>query len=179
MATFSELLASLDQSPQVRGRQFERICQWYLRHDPLYRAQLEDVWLWDEWSEREGRDLGIDLVARTRDGKLWAVQAKAYDPEKTLRKSDVDSVLAKSARSDFAFRLILTTARDLSGNLRKQFTQVEPPISAKVLCDLESADLFWPESPDKLRAPKPERKSPTCKRKLVSRRVGCRHPHPR
>ena len=62
MATFIELLANLDQSPRIRGRQFEQICQWYLRHHPQYEVQL----LWDEWSERDGRDLGIDLVARTK-----------------------------------------------------------------------------------------------------------------
>ena len=67
MATFTELLANLDRSPQVRGRQFEQICQWYLRHDPLYRAKLEDVWLWDEWPDRDGRDLGIDLVAKAKE----------------------------------------------------------------------------------------------------------------
>ena len=68
MATLTDLLANLDPSPQVRGRQFERICQWYLRHHPQYEAQLEDVWLWDEWPERDGRDLGVVGLAADRVG---------------------------------------------------------------------------------------------------------------
>ncbi len=61
MATFQQLWASLDPSEQVGGRQFERICKWYVRHDPLYKGQLEKVWLWDKWPCRDGPDIGIDL----------------------------------------------------------------------------------------------------------------------
>jgi hypothetical protein len=35
---FADLLARLDSRPGVRGRQFERICAWYLRSAPEYRA---------------------------------------------------------------------------------------------------------------------------------------------
>jgi hypothetical protein len=48
MATLSELLSKLDPKEQVRGRQFERICKWYLLNAPEYRARLRKVWLWDE-----------------------------------------------------------------------------------------------------------------------------------
>jgi hypothetical protein len=46
MATFPDLLETLDQQPQVRGRQFERICQWYLREalaDNRGRWPLSDL----------------------------------------------------------------------------------------------------------------------------------------
>jgi predicted helicase len=58
----------------------ERLCQWLLQTAPEYRGQVRDVWLWDEWSGRWAADAGIDLVAETVGGELWAVQAKAYDP---------------------------------------------------------------------------------------------------
>jgi predicted helicase len=66
------LLASLDS----RGRDFERLCRWLLSNAPEYRSQLRQVWLWDDWPDRRGRDIGIDLVAEDSDGGLWAVQAK-------------------------------------------------------------------------------------------------------
>ena len=77
MATLSHLLSRLDLDPQTRGRQFEHIAKWYLRHDPKYGLQLRRIWLWDEWPERWGPDAGIDLVAETHDRDLWAIQAKA------------------------------------------------------------------------------------------------------
>ena len=75
------VLAALDVGERVRGRGFERLCKWVLENEPEYAALLERVWLWDEWPDNLGRsDAGIDLVARTREGKLWAIQAKHYGP---------------------------------------------------------------------------------------------------
>ena len=74
-----ELLSRLDPDPRVRGRQFERICAWYLRNAPEYRDRFRRVWLWKDWPEAWAPDAGIDLVAEEHDGDLWAIQAKAYD----------------------------------------------------------------------------------------------------
>jgi predicted helicase len=68
MATLKELLSRLDSEPSVRGFQFEPICKWFLQNSPVYRALLDDVWLWKEWADRWGPDCGIDLVAKTFDG---------------------------------------------------------------------------------------------------------------
>jgi predicted helicase len=77
VGAFSDLFARLDLDPRVRGRQFEHICKWFLTNDPTYKTTLRRVWLWDEWDGRWGSDAGIDLVAQDRDGRLWAIQAKA------------------------------------------------------------------------------------------------------
>ena len=58
--------------------------------------RIRRVWLWSEWPGAWGADAGIDLVAEDRDGGLWAVQAKAYDPSYSIRKADVDSFLSES-----------------------------------------------------------------------------------
>ena len=80
MTALRVLLNRLDPDPYRRGKQFERICLWYLRHDRVYAHELRHVWLWDEWPGRWGIDAGIDLVAEDALGQLWAIQAEAYDP---------------------------------------------------------------------------------------------------
>jgi len=88
---FSDLFERFDPDPNVRGRQFEQICRWYLKNDPSYRRMLHQVWLWDDWPGRTGPDTGIDLVAEDRQGYLWAIQAKAYNPDHPVTKHDIDS----------------------------------------------------------------------------------------
>jgi hypothetical protein len=41
MATLPALLGRLDANPVRRGRQFERICAWWLTHDPGYRTLVK------------------------------------------------------------------------------------------------------------------------------------------
>src|SRR5712691_12051993 len=109
VASLEQLLAHLDPRPDRRGREFERLCAWLLRTAPEYRAQLREVWLWDQWPGRWAADAGIDLVVETRDGGLWAVQAKHYDPAYAIKKADLDSFLSESSRAGFTYRLLIAT----------------------------------------------------------------------
>lgn len=96
-------LETLLDSLSAGGRDFERLCAWLLVNVPEYRARLDRVWLWDDWPGREGcPDAGIDLVARERDGGLWAIQAKHYDPAYPIKKADIDSFLSESSRREFS-----------------------------------------------------------------------------
>lgn len=52
MASFPELFRSLSPDEHRRGREFERICKWFLEHDPQYRRLIKRVWLWDDWPGR-------------------------------------------------------------------------------------------------------------------------------
>ena len=51
-----------------------------------------------------GDQAGINIIAETRDERLWAIQAKAYHPDYSIKKSDVDSFLSESARPEFSYR---------------------------------------------------------------------------
>lgn len=68
VTALGDLLCRLDADPGRRGRQFERICQWFLMHAPVYTRELRHVWLWADWPGRWGADAGIDLVAQDRRG---------------------------------------------------------------------------------------------------------------
>ena len=152
MTALGDLLGRLDPEKVRRGRQFERIGQWFLTHDPVYARQLRRVWLWKDWPGRWGADAGIDLVAEDRHGHLWAIQAKAYDPATWITKRDVDTFLAESGRSVFSFRLLIATT-DLIGRTAKRTIEAqEKQASVVLLGDLEAAEVDWPGSPSDLRA---------------------------
>ena len=72
------LLERLSPEPRLRGEEFERAVKWFLETDPAYSPELREVWLWKDWPGRWGPDIGIDLVAETHDGKLWAIQLKIH-----------------------------------------------------------------------------------------------------
>jgi superfamily II DNA or RNA helicase len=162
VAALADLLARCDPDPVRRGRQFERICQWFLTHDPVYGHDLRRVWLWNQWPGRWGADAGIDLVAEDHHGQLWAIQAKAYDPAHSITKHDVDTFLAESGRSEFSFRLLIATT-DLIGRTAKRTIEgQEKQASVLLLGDLEAAEVEWPAAPSDLRPQrlKPKRPRP-------------------
>jgi hypothetical protein len=101
--SLGNLLDRLDPQPDIRGRQFEHICAWYLRNAPEYKTKLSQVWLWKDWPGAWAADAGIDLVAEDHDGGLWAIQAKAYDEAYAIKKADVDSFLSESSRPGFTY----------------------------------------------------------------------------
>ncbi|MDQ1203197.1 restriction endonuclease [Rhodococcus sp. SORGH_AS_0303] len=109
MGTFAALYDTCSENNHIRGRQFERICKWYLENDPYYRHTVRKVWLWDDWDHRWGSDAGIDLVVEDSVGKAWAVQVKAYSPDHAVTKRDVDKVLSESSRKWFDYRLLIAT----------------------------------------------------------------------
>ncbi|WP_310773404.1 DEAD/DEAH box helicase [Mycobacterium sp. Z3061] len=161
MATFNALLAGLDPDPAVRGKQFERVCEWFLANDPNYRSTLRRVWLWRDWVGRWGGDSGIDLVAEAHDGRLWAVQAKAYDPANAVTKADVDKFLAESSRSVFSYRLLIATTDKLHHVARRTINEQEKQVAFVGLSDLLTSEVNWPADPLRMRpSPPPKRARP-------------------
>ena len=122
MANFDELISRLQVSypdSQERGKEFEHVCKWFLTTDPYYKQAFTNVWLWDEWPERWGPDIGIDLVAHTTSGHTVAIQAKCY--QDTVPSKEIDSFVAASSRPEFAERLLITTS-DITANTEKKLT---------------------------------------------------------
>jgi hypothetical protein len=147
VATFSDLFARLDPDARVRGKQFEHVCKWFLINDPTYKNILRRVWLWGEWTGRWGGDAGIDLVAEDHDGRLWAIQAKAYAPENTVTKADVDKVLAESSRAAFSYRLLIATTDKLHHVARRSINDQEKQVAFIGLSDLLTSEVNWRTNP--------------------------------
>ena len=148
MAVFTEFEARLRAAfPDNFGQRFESVAKWFLETDPRYASQLKRVWLWDEWPGRWGPDDGIDLVAETVDGKTWAVQAKCYDEQYSVTKSDVDSFLAASGRAEFDHRLLISTSDRLASKADSTIRHAEKSVSTLRRKDLIDAPVVWPDDP--------------------------------
>ena len=147
-----QLIETFDPDNHARGVQFEKLCKWLLENHPLYKSKLKQVWLWDDWPERWGKDCGIDLVAEDVDGKTWAIQAKCYDPKYSVTKKDVDSFLSESTNTKIHHRLLIATTDGLGGNavgvIQRQHQTI--PINQLMLSDLLEAPIDWPKSMDEL-----------------------------
>jgi superfamily II DNA or RNA helicase len=157
---FSNLLQQLDPRPDIRGRQFELLCRWYLRSAPEYKRRFTDVWLWAEWPDAWSADAGIDLVAEEHDGSLWAVQAKAYGDAYAIKKGDVDSFLSESSRPQFSYRLLVATTDRIGATARRTLEGQSVPVGYLLRSQLELAQVQWPSTLDTLRPRRPQRKKP-------------------
>jgi predicted helicase len=163
-----------DAEGTLFGRDFEWVCKWYLEHAPLYRGKFRRVWRWADWPDRWGPDCGIDLIAETHDGTLWAIQAKAVAPAHTITKAEIDSFLSESNRREIAFRLLIATTDKIGSNARRTIDQQAKHASIVGRGDLLAADIAWPTKIGG-KAPRPKRAKPRPHR--VAGRVSPPGPH--
>ena len=126
------------------GKSFEWLCKYFLHHSPIYKEALEKVWLWGEWPDRWGIDKGIDLVARTRNGQFWAIQAKAVSQDRSIPKRELDSFLSESNRPLFSYRLVISTTNDIGRNAKETIEAQEKPIGLILRSELLNAEIVWP-----------------------------------
>ena len=114
--TISEALARIradSKSETDKGTWFERLTIQFLKQEPTF--EVDGVWRWRDWPEREaltgldGRDMGIDLVARLRNNAWVAVQCKFYAEDRRISRDDIARFLAESGREPFDQRWMIVT----------------------------------------------------------------------
>ncbi|MCY4460497.1 MAG: hypothetical protein OXC26_08905 [Albidovulum sp.] len=77
-----------------KGRRFEQLFMRIALQQPEF--EIDEIWLWPDWPEREaftgldGRDMGVDLVARRTLGDWVAIQCKCYDDRHQLGEGEID-----------------------------------------------------------------------------------------
>ena len=106
-------LRQVSDSPQERGRIFERVMRAAFERNPQYSDRFVRVWLWADWPSRilfgYGGDSGVDLVAEEFDGGVCAIQCKLYEAGAKVPSSDIDSFLAEAGKEPFTSSLLVTT----------------------------------------------------------------------
>jgi predicted helicase len=115
LASFTNFIQSI-RTDGNDGKAFEVFSKWFLKNDPEWSTQVDEVWLWDEWPDKWGPDCGIDLVFRHKNGETWAVQSKCYDSNYPVTKKDMDTFLSESNRALIHKRLLLTSTDLMSAN---------------------------------------------------------------
>ena len=144
--TFESIEARIrrDAEGTTFGGDFEWLCKWFLENSPRYRGQFDKVWLWKDWPDRWGSDAGIDIVARTRSGELWAIQAKADHPDRAIPKREIDSFLSESNRPQFAYRLLMATTDDIGATARRTLHGQEKPVGLVLRGHFLTEEVEWP-----------------------------------
>ena len=149
-------LRKVSDSPQERGRIFERVMRAAFERNPQYSDRFKQVWLWAHWPDRTkfgyGGDSGVDLVAAERDGGVCAIQCKLYEAGAKVPSSDINSFLAEAGKEPFTSSLLVNT-----GDLTSQsWSKIE---NATKRCEVLSSFALdqWPvrwsecfEDPDKV-----------------------------
>ena len=110
-----ERIRAESRDESEKGHWFEQLFMRIALQDPAF--ELDGIWRWRDWPEREaltgrdGRDIGIDLIARRTSGEWIAIQCKCYDDRHILGKAGVDSFLGGSQHEVFRLRWIVATCR--------------------------------------------------------------------
>jgi superfamily II DNA or RNA helicase len=152
MSTFTEFLNSFD--PDSKGKEFESFVKWFLKNDPEWSTQVDQVWLWDEYPERWGRDCGIDLIFKHKNGDVWAVQAKCYSPEYSITKTDVDKFLSESNRKGVDRRLLIASTDQIGANAKQVCNAQEKSVTHFLFSDFDKSAIEYPSNLSELNTAK-------------------------
>ncbi len=152
---------------RFKGSAFERLCIAYLTHDPLQRTQYDAPMAYGAWARQRGlaeSDLGIDLVAKVRNGEGWcAIQCKFLAEGRPLRKAALDSFLAASGTRDFTRRLFIdTTGEPWSAPAEAMACRQAVPVTRVGLDQLRQSPIDWAQyvNHDKIVLAEPKRPRP-------------------
>jgi len=142
-----------------QGKKFECLIKSFMQTYPTFEGEhFVNVWLWKDFpAKREfgsGQDVGIDIVAKTRQGEYWAVQCKCYQEGRHIRKEDVDTFVSTSSRSfhdvddeskqiSFSCRYFVDTSDGFSANAEESIRNQNPPVQRLGMEELASSDVDW------------------------------------
>ncbi|MDR6539467.1 type ISP restriction/modification enzyme [Variovorax soli] len=134
-------------SEREKGSYFEELIVAYLRNEATYRDLYSDVWTYAAWAAAQGldgRDVGIDLVAKTaKTDEFHAIQCKFYAEDYRVTKGDLDSFFTASGKKTFSQRVIVTTTDNWNEHAKDALQDQQPPCITINLNDLESSQIDW------------------------------------
>ena len=142
-ATFGDIYEQLCErypDPLERGRRFEPLVAEVLRTNRSALGEFSEVWRWSEWPERDGGDIGIDLVGVRPDGGHVAIQCKCYDPDATIHLANISSFLANTR---FSERAVVSTTSHWSPNVEKLLKTAQLPTQRVDLFASDATTIDW------------------------------------
>ena len=134
-------------SEREKGTYFEELICTYLRNEATYRDLYEQVWTYSDWAKEQGldgRDTGIDLVAKTQGtGEYHAIQCKLYAEGYRVQKKDIDSFFTASGKKPFTHRIIVATTNNWSEHANDALLDQHQTINKIDLQALEDSQIDW------------------------------------
>ena len=132
------------------GNEFERLIKKYLRTDPLYKERFSDVWLLKEWAANrtdvDAKDIGIDLVARERNGEYCAIQCKCFSENTRVTKRHIESFMSASDNKQlFPRRMLVHTGGELGPNVLRTIKSAGSDFQVIGYGQLASRPIDWPD----------------------------------
>lgn len=108
--------------------------------------EYEDAWLFSDWAKAnrlDGRDIGIDAVAKIRGEETYcAIQCKFYREGYRIQKGDIDSFLSSAQTKHFSRGLIIeTTGAPWSVNAMALLDELN--VTTIDLDRLEASPIDW------------------------------------
>jgi predicted helicase len=136
------------KTEREKGTYFENLTKAYLENDAIQKTQYSEVLAYKDWATTQGldgKDVGIDLVAKLTDEDGYcAIQCKFYDENHRIAKADIDSFFTASGRAPFTRRLIVDTTRaPWSKNAEEALIGQSIPVSRISLDELEKSNIDW------------------------------------
>lgn len=138
-----EKIIEISDNNRDRGTHFEYLVQAYLKNEPLYKNEFSDVWMLNEVPEEYNiskQDVGIDLVAKNREGNLVAIQAKFYT--NPIQKGDIDSFLAELGKHKFASGMIVASTDKWSNHAESSLDDRDDVVRIG-LSELRNSQVDW------------------------------------
>lgn len=131
-----------------KGTYFERLGLAFFSHDPIQAEEYETVWTWSDWAKSngwDGKDVGIDLVAKLRNEEGFAaIQAKFYSADTRIQKTNIDSFISASGKEPFRRRVVLdTTEQEWGANAEEMIRGQSIPVVRIGLTDLRDSRIDW------------------------------------
>lgn len=147
LASLLDSYRNASVTEREKGTYFEELICTYLRNEAKYRDLYEQIWTFSDWAKEhgeDGRDTGIDLVARTQGTKEFhAIQCKMYAQSYRVQKGDIDSFLAASGQKPFTHSIIVTTTNNWSEHADNALLNRHQAINKIDLQALEDSQIDW------------------------------------
>lgn len=151
MSALDDLLQSYRDAAvteREQGTYLERLSCAFLTADPVQGEEYVQVWTWTDWAAENGwngKDVGIDLVAKLRNEEGFAaVQCKFYCAQHRIQKADIDSFISASGKDPFVRRVVIdTTEVPWGANAEEMIAGQSIPVVRLSLTHLRESPIDW------------------------------------
>lgn len=157
--TFRDILKEFQNNSWTvrdQGTKFELLILRWFKTANLYKDIISNIWMIDDFPAKKDigdGDIGIDIVAKTKEGEYWAIQCKCYKESTLITKSDVDTFVTASSMSfrdpitmktmQFAHRIWVATSNRYTSNAKLVIHDPTLNIQHLGINQLDQSGINW------------------------------------